>query len=155
MDLEVLRYSSGKETTLGLLSIIDVPEVPAFLCYTLEDQNQVSKVNGETRIPEGCYEITLRTVGGKHATYAARYPDMHHGMLWVRNVPGFEYILIHVGNTDDDTEGCLLLGNTASQNVIGEGSIGSSRAAYERVYPLIAKRLLAGDRTYITYIDHG
>ena len=155
MDLEVLRYSSGKETTLGLLSIVSVPEVPAFLCYTLEDQYQTNKVSGETRIPEGCYEVTLRTVGGKHAAYAARYPDMHHGMLWVRNVPGFEYILIHVGNTDDDTEGCLLLGYTASQNIGQEGSIGASRKAYERVYPIIAGRIGAGERVYITYIDHG
>ena len=150
MDLEVLRYSSQDETTLGLLF-----GDGQFLCYSLEDEARAVKVAGETRIPAGKYDITLRTVGGKHAKYAARFPDIHKGMLWVRNVPGFEYILIHVGNTDDDTEGCLLLGDSSTQNVSHEGSIGASVNAYKRVYPLIANRLAAGEKVTITVIDYG
>lgn len=155
MKLEVLRYSSGEETTLGLLFDVTGPMPRQFLCYTLEDEHREFKVAGQTRIPDGEFKVTLRTVGGKHAKYGARYPDMHKGMLWVRDVPGFEYILIHVGNTDDDTEGCLLLGDTANQNVTAEGSIGSSGNAYKRIYPLIADKIAAGEKVTITYIDQG
>ncbi len=154
MELEVLRYSSGRETSLGLLADVSGTQ-SKFLCYTLEDEARDKKVAGETRIPAGEYEVTLRTVDGKHAKYGAKYPDIHKGMLWVRNVPGFEFILIHVGNTDDDTEGCLLVGDTASENITGEGSIGASRNAYRRIYPLIANRILAGETVTIRYIDQG
>jgi hypothetical protein len=151
MNLEVLRYSSGTEATLGLL----FGDNDEFLCYTLEDEARPVKVTGETRIPAGEYEIKLRTVGGKHAKYATKYPDIHKGMLWLQDVPGFEYILIHAGNTDGDTEGCLLLGDNATQNVTGEGSIGASVNAYRRVYPQIAAHILAGEKVTIRYIDHG
>ena len=154
MELEALRFRSGKEATLGLL--LDITGgAKKFLCFTLEDQFQPVKVSGETRIPAGRYEVTLRTTGGKHSKYGARSPDMHGGMLWVRNVPGFEYILIHVGNDDDDTEGCLLVGDTSVQNVTGRGMIGGSGNAYERIYPLIADRLAAGEKVFITYTDQG
>lgn len=155
MELEVLRYSSGEETTLGLLSIIDVPRVPTFLCYTLEDEYRARKVAGETRIPAGTYKVTLRTIGGKNARYAKRFPDMHKGMLWVRNVPGFKYILIHIGNDEDDTEGCLLVGNSVTENLVGVGIIGASKNAYSRIYPLIADRIAAGEEVTITYTNCG
>lgn len=154
MDLEVLRFSSGDEATLGLLFDVTKKE-KRFLSFTLEDEKREQKVMGETRIPSGEYEVTLRTVGGKTVKYGARYPDIHKGMLWVRDVPGFKYVLIHVGNTDDDTEGCLLLGDSSVQNITSEGSIGASRNAYRRVYPQIADRIEAGEKVTIRYIDHG
>ena len=118
MQLEVVRFSSESDSTNGLLFDITGGK-RKFLAYTLEDEYRKEKVMHETRIPAGTYEITLRTVGGFTVKYAERYGDMHKGMLWVRNVPGFEYILIHTGNTDEHTSGCLLLGDThdvSSQN---------------------------------------
>jgi hypothetical protein len=75
---------------------------------------------------------------------------MHKGMLWVRDVPGFEYILIHTGNTDEHTAGCLLVGNTSEVR----GFIGDSTGAYKRIYPSIAKALEAGEEVTITYEDY-
>ena len=72
-------------------------------------------------------------------------------MLQVLNVPGFDYILIHCGNDDDDTSGCLLLGNSANNNRISSGFIGNSVQAYESAYPKIAKALLSGEPVNITY----
>ena len=79
---------------------------------------------------------------------------MHKGMLWVRDVPNFEYILIHTGNTDEHTAGCLLLGNTQQTNFgSSDGFVGSSVNAYKRVYPKIAKALVEGEEVTITYTD--
>ena len=68
MELEVLRFSSQKDSTNGVL--FDVTEGKRkFLCYTLEDEYREEKVMGETRIPSGTYNITLRTTGGFHGRY--------------------------------------------------------------------------------------
>lgn len=156
MKLEVLRISSQKDSTNGILFDVTGGQ-RKFLCYTLEDEYRPleAKVMGETRIPAGTYNITLRTVGGFHGRYSKRYGDMHKGMLWVRNVPGFEYILIHSGNTDEHTAGCLLVGNTQNENITKkDGFIGASRTAYERIYPPIAGALVSGKKVTIEYIDY-
>ena len=76
-------------------------------------------------------------------------------MLWVRHVPNFEYILIHCGNTDEQTPGCLLLGDSQQNNIITkDGFIGSSTQAYKRVYPIIAEELDRGNSVTIEYINH-
>ena len=152
MKLEVLRFSSGADSTSGLL--FDVTRGREFLCYTLEDQYQTQKVMQETRIPAGEYEIKFRKEGGFHKRYAERYPDIHRGMLHVTNVPNFKWILIHVGNTDEHTAGCLLLGDTQENNQIKtNGFIGKSSQAYVRVYDKIANALDMGEKVTITYYD--
>ena len=152
MKLEVLRFSSEKDSTNGLL--FDVSDGRSFLCYTLEDEHRDKKVMAETRIPAGTYRITLRTTGGFHGRYLKKYGSMHKGMLWVRDVPNFEYILIHTGNTDEHTAGCLIVGDSQQTN-FGEsdGFIGSSTQAYKRIYPPIAAALEAEEEVTITYID--
>ena len=153
MKLEVQRFSSESNSTLGIL--LDVTDKPKFLCYTLEDEFREIKVNGETRIPAGTYNITLRTEGGFNQRYTEKFgSDFNKGMLWVRDVPGFEYILIHIGNDDDDSEGCLLVGDSQNQNITKKGFIGSSTDAYKRIYPPIADALERGENVTITYIDY-
>jgi len=153
MELEVLRFSSQKDSTNGVLFDVTGGE-RKFLCYTLEDEHREDKVAGETRIPSGTYNITLRTTGGFHGRYVKKYGDMHKGMLWVRDVPNFEYILIHTGNTDEHTAGCLLLGDSQQANFgSSNGMVGSSVNAYKRVYPPIAKALEEGESVSITYMD--
>lgn len=153
MELEVLRFSSQKDSTNGIL--FDVTgDKRQFLCYTLEDEFREDKVAGETRVPSGTYKVTLRTVGGFHGRYDKKYGEMHKGMLWVRDVPNFEYILIHTGNTDEHTAGCLLLGDSQQANFgNSDGFVGSSTQAYKRVYPSIAKALEENKKVTITYID--
>ena len=152
MKLEVIRFSSEKDSTSGLL--FDVTGNRKFLCYTLEDQYQTKKVMQETRIPAGEYEIKFRKEGGFHKRYTERYPDIHRGMLHVTNVPNFKWILIHTGNTDEHTAGCLLLGDTQENNQIKtNGFIGKSSQAYIRVYDKIANALDMGEKVTITYYD--
>ena len=59
MRLELYRYSSGKESTLGILYLINDENKKQFLCYTLEDEKRDVKVYGETRIPSGQYFLGL------------------------------------------------------------------------------------------------
>jgi hypothetical protein len=147
MELKVYRYSSQSQTTLGALHING-----EFECYTLEDQHQDIKVKGETRIPKGTYNIGLRTVGGFDARYKAKF-SFHKGMLQVLNVPGFEYILIHIGNDEDDTAGCLLVGNTANNNRLNKGFIGDSTNTYKSLYTKVLKAIESGLDVTIQYID--
>lgn len=124
-----------------------------FLCYTLEDEYREEKVMHETRIPAGTYEIKLRTWGRIHENYTKRFADIHKGTLWLQDVPNFKYILIHCGNDDDDTSGCLLVGDTQTENIKSDGFVGSSTNAYKRIYPPIAEAIENGECVEITYID--
>ena len=164
MDLEVIRFSSGTDSTNGILLEVDktAPNPYAegfrckrkFLAYTLEDEYRKEKKYGETRIPGGTYKLGLRTVGGYNERYKKRFSDIHIGMLHVLDVPGFEYILIHCGNTDEHTAGCLLVGDSQENNQIKEdGFIGKSSQAYKRIYPEIAKALKDGKEVIIEYKD--
>lgn len=146
MDLKVIRYNDNSESTLGLLFIDG-----KFECYTLEDEYREVKVKHDTRVPEGTYNVEYRTEGGFHERYKSRYGASHYGMLWVKNVPNFEYILIHSGNNDDHTSGCLLVGNTSNNNNINDGFIGDSRTAYKNMYAKVSKALNEGDTVTITY----
>ena len=152
-NIEVLRYSSGVDSTLGILCE-NGPQGREFLAYTLEDEFREEKVSAETRIPEGTYDVKLRTTGGFHSRYANKFGDWHKGMLHVQDVPGFGYILIHTGNTDEHTMGCLLVADSSTQNITKDGFIGASVSAYKRIYPSLAQWLLDGNILTITYIDY-
>ena len=153
MKLKVLRFSSQEDSTSGLL-FLDGDLGLEFLCYTLEDEERALKVRGETRVPAGTYEIKLRTEGGFHGRYTKRFAGMHKGMLHVINVPNFKWILIHTGNTDEHTAGCLLVGDAQENNkIIKDGFVGKSTNAYKRIYPPIAKALEKGEKVTIEYID--
>jgi hypothetical protein len=149
MKLEVLRFNSSEDFTNGML--FDVTDnVRSFLCYTLEDEARTTKVWGETRIPSGSYKLTLKGHGGFHNRYLAKYgQEFHKGMLLVNNIKDFTDVLIHVGNSDDDTAGCLLVGKTSQDNFIG-----SSVAAYKSIYPPIRDAILSGEEVWIDYIDY-
>ena len=151
MKLEVLRFSSHSDSTLGML--FDVTYQREFICFTLEDEHRDKKIMHETRIPAGTYQLKLRTVGGFHERYKNKYGSMHKGMIHVQDVPGFEYILWHTGNNDDHTSGCLLLGDTSQQNITKAGFIGASTDAYKRVYPRIAEAIECGDEVKVEYKD--
>ena len=147
MKLTVVRTQFGTDATNGLLFIDGV-----FECYTLEDQYQAVKVMHETCIPEGTYDIQFRKTGGFHAKYSERYKNAHYGMLHIQDVPNFTYILIHTGNTDEHTSGCLIVGETQQDlEVSKDGFIGSSTVAYKKMYSKVASQLLQGKDVTIEY----
>ena len=106
MKLTVVRTQFGTDATNGILLINN-----EFECFTLEDQYQAVKVMHETCIPEGTYKIDFRKLVDSMPSIQ-RYKNAHYGMLHVQDVPNFTYILIHTGNTDEHTSGCLIVGET-------------------------------------------
>ena len=151
MKLDVVRTQFGADATNGMLFIDGV-----FECFTLEDQvREGSKVMKESAIPLGEYEIKFRTVGGFDSKYTSRYgADWHKGMLELQDVPNFKYILIHTGNTDEHTAGCLLVGETQQDLDKGkDGFVGGSGDAYKKMYPKVRDALLAREKVTIKYSD--
>lgn len=151
MKLLLLRYSSRKNSTLGILSTV-IAGVTTFFSYTLEDEYREYKLAGKTRIPAGEYEIKLRDAGSVNKKYH-KWFDNHKGMLWLQNVENFEWIYIHVGNTDKQTEGCILVGETAVTSVYGDHKLRSSEAAYERLYEMLLPYLERGEKVTIRIND--
>jgi uncharacterized protein DUF5675 len=141
--LRVQRFPSADDFTLGGLSIDR-----RFCCFTLEDERREVKVPGETRIPAGAYVLKLRAEGTVHDKYKGKFAE-HRGMIWLQDVPGFEWIYIHVGNTDEHTAGCILVGDSAQAH----GELGASIPAYRRLYGQVANAILAGEPVTITVED--
>ena len=149
MKLDVIRTQFGEDATNGILLIDGV-----FESFCLEDQvRDGQKQMGETAIPLGEYEIKFRTVGGYDAKYQKKFgTTWHKGMLELQDVPNFKYILIHTGNTDEHTAGCLLVGETQQDLDRGkDGFVGGSGDAYKKMYPKVRDALLNGKKVTIKY----
>lgn len=144
MKLTLQRLPSEGGATLGKLFIDGV-----FASHTLEDEVRelpgvpvaAWKIKGATAIPSGSYRVTLEP--------SARFgPDT----LTLHDVPGFQYIRMHAGNTSADTEGCVLLGMQASATtLIG----GTSRPAVALVKSRVAMALDAGEEVWIDVANAG
>jgi hypothetical protein len=141
MKIKVERYEFTPNSTIGRLSI-DGKE----LCFTLEDMVRTDKMYGETCIPLGTYEIKLRKAGKMYQDYLkdARVKDFFKGSLHITNIPSYEYVLIHIGNTKKDTLGCILVGMHPSVD-----RIDGSTDAYTLIYPIILDALESGDKVTI------
>ena len=140
MKLTIERFGFGRDSTLGRLLIDGNP-----VCFTIEDERRMAKVPGETCIPVGTFHVKLRTEGGLHAKYSERFRGTHEGMLHLQDVPGFTYVYLHVGNTDDDSEGCPLIVGTPALTPDGEFTGSGSEIAYKLVYGRVLKALKAGE----------
>lgn len=148
MKIKVYRYSSQSRTTMSAIHLDG-----EFECFGLEDRHRDVKVMGETRIPQGTYTVGLRIVGGHHAKYSKKFPHFHKGMLHVLNVPNFKYILIHIGNDELDTMGCLLTGDYVNNNKLQRGGLKSSTNAYSNMYKKVIAAFERNEPVTIQYLD--
>lgn len=137
MKLTLKRIALRQTYTIGKLYIDDV-----YFCDTIEDtvrdlnkngkfDNVEKKVHSKTAIPYGIYEIKW--------TYSPRFKKYTPQLM---NVPSFEGIRIHAGNTSADTEGCLILGENKQV-----GKVLNSRATINKFYPIIKKACSKGKVT--------
>ena len=137
MKLSLTRFSGQSTSTLGLLFVDN-----SFECFTLEDEERVVKIKGETRIPEGTYQVKKREVlSGLTKKYRDRFDFFdYHFML--QDVPGFEYVYIHIGNDETNTDGCLLVGDGVKSNRFDQNNnLQSSTSAFERLYKRLSGAL--------------
>lgn len=141
MKIIVERFLFQEGRTIGRLFIDGILK-----CYTIEDEVRLIKIKGKTAIPYGTYEVGTR--------YSPRFsPKFGHEMLWIKNVPDFEYILIHTGNTEYDTEGCLIVGSKIG-TLNGQTAVIGSKTAYSIIYPIISNYLETGGKVTIEYTKH-
>ena len=137
MKLTLKRIALRSTYTIGRLYVDG-----NYFCDTLEDtvrdlnkngkfDNGEKKVYAKTAIPYGTYEIKW--------TYSPRFKKYTPQLM---NVPSFEGIRIHAGNTSADTEGCLLLGENKKV-----GMVLNSRATINKFYQLIKEACSKGKVT--------
>jgi hypothetical protein len=144
MKVQVSRFVNYSGCTVGLMFIDDV-----FVCFVLEDVFRATKVMHKTRIPAGLYKVSLQKSGNLHTKYAQKF-SFHVGMLLLNNVPNFSGIMIHVGNSDKDSSGCLLVGNSHTAN---KQSIQESTLAYTKIYKTISSAILKGEQVELFISD--
>ena len=149
MRLTLIRQFDDKTSTTGHLYVNS-----GLFCVTLEDTFRHDKKAGVTRIPAGTYEIILR----HDSPMANRYKDTHgtDGMLWLQNVPEFTYVYIHIGNYAENTEGCILVGDSIVQKISGgkiSQKILNSTATYKSLWWKL-KNTLEIEPVYLTIIDN-
>ena len=143
MKISFLHYNNNKHATSSLVYVDGM-----FFCYGLEDEERKIKVKGKTRIPNGTYEIQFRMVDSpKTERYRSRFPwFMYH--LQLMNVPNFTNVYIHIGNTDKESEGCILVGNTINNLNNSRGFLGESTPAFKRLYGMVSTALQSGEKCY-------
>jgi hypothetical protein len=118
---EILNLSLKRTVFYSDCTIGELYSNGQFECFTLEDVPRTEKVYGQTAIPVGEYRITV--------DYSNRF-KRHLPLL--HNVPQFEGVRIHPGNTAKDTEGCILVGRKVNGHSIEE-----SRLAFNSLFPKI------------------
>lgn len=118
MEILVTRDHKMTSCTVGSVSI----DGEKTSIVTLEDVVRDVKIPKQTAIPAGSYQVII--------DYSPHFKrDLPH----VLNVPGFEGVRIHPGNTAADTEGCILVGYEWK----GENFIGKSKEAFEYLFTKI------------------
>ncbi|EAH5732323.1 hypothetical protein DXS95_07955 [Campylobacter coli] len=142
MKIKIIRRYTGKTCVIGKFKVFNDDDKLLFECFSLEENKEGLESGKDLRIPEGNYNLkrhspsrfenTLRSITKKH----------DDAMINVYNdeVPASRAILIHWGNTNKDTQGCILLGHTKDNN---NESIGQSRQACKEFYDLMYKQDLS------------
>jgi uncharacterized protein DUF5675 len=132
MELLLERVEKKPGFTIGSLSVDG-----DWQCWTIEDETRDGpKVPGKTAIPAGKYWVQV--------TMSARFKKPLPLLL---NVPNFEGVRIHPGNTAEDTEGCILPGADRYAS-----SVGRSRVAFDALFVKIKDAIARGERVSIEIV---
>ena len=145
MKIELKRIAHKETYTIGRLSVDG-----RYVCDTLEDKDRDQNRNGrfdgtekkvyaQTAIPNGTYRVTLENSPKFSPRYGGRkVPYLH-------DVPHFEGVLIHTGNTADDSAGCILVGTNSAM-----GRVTNSLAAFNKLLPMLEQAVARKEEITIT-----
>lgn len=152
MQTFLYRFAHAPDYTCGIYFAFDKCYPDAFI---LEDEYRDIKVPGETRIPAGWYKIVFN----KQLTpLTIKYREKYSWFTWhimLENVKGFTGVYMHIGNTDENTDACLLMGDICDITPpTPDGLITESTASFRRFYQRISPILDAEtEDVYINIID--
>lgn len=152
MKLLLKRISLKPTYTIGWLYVDGVK-----VCDTLEDKvrdlnkngvfdNGEKKLPGLTAIPYGTYDVTLKVQSPKYKDKAA-YKFCDGYLPRLLDVPEFEGVLIHIGNTAEDSAGCILVGEN---KVVGQ--VINSTATFKRLYSMLRSAADRGEKIQIEIV---
>ncbi|EAI7603180.1 hypothetical protein CNV92_03695 [Campylobacter jejuni] len=149
MKITINRRYTGKTCVIGKFKVLDDEEKILFECFALEEDKEGLESGKDLRIPEGNYNLRRHTPSRFENTLRSITKKDDDTMINVYNdeVPASRAILIHWGNTDKDTQGCILLGLTKDNN---NESVGQSRQACKEFYDLMHGKNLEDIKLEIT-----
>ncbi|EMH4330937.1 hypothetical protein V6I85_000525 [Campylobacter jejuni] len=149
MKITINRRYTGKTCVIGKFKVLDDEEKILFECFSLEEDKEGLESGKDLRIPEGNYNLRRHTPSRFENTLRSITKKDDDTMINVYNddVPSSRAILIHWGNTDKDTQGCILLGLTKDNN---NESVGQSRQACKEFYDLMHGKNLEDIKLEIT-----
>lgn len=142
MKIKIIRRYTGKTCVIGKFKVFDDDDKLLLECFSLEEDKEGVERNKDLRIPEGIYDLKRHSPSRFENTLRSITKKDDDTMINVYNdeVPASRAILIHWGNTDKDTQGCILLGLTKDNN---NESVGQSRQACKEFYDLMYKQDLS------------
>ncbi|ELR0114661.1 hypothetical protein R3H59_001248 [Campylobacter coli] len=142
MKIKIIRRYTGKTCVIGKFKVFNDDDKLLFECFSLEEDKEGLESGKDLRIPEGKYNLKRHTPSRFENTLRSITKKDDDTMINVYNdeVPASRAILIHWGNTNKDTQGCILLGHTKDNN---NESIGQSRQACKEFYDLMYKQDLS------------
>ncbi|EGO9778801.1 hypothetical protein IU846_001130 [Campylobacter jejuni] len=149
MKITINRRYTGKTCVIGKFKVLDDDDKILFECFALEEDKEGLESGKDLRIPEGNYNLRRHTPSRFENTLRSITKKDDDTMINVYNddVPASRAILIHWGNTDKDTQGCILLGLTKDNN---NESVGQSRQACKEFYDLMHGKNLEDIKLEIT-----
>ncbi|EJF0724668.1 hypothetical protein MQX15_001012, partial [Campylobacter jejuni] len=118
MKITINRRYTGKTCVIGKFKVLDDDNKILFECFSLEEDKEGLESGKDLRIPEGNYNLKRHSPSRFENTLRSITKKDDDTMINVYNddVPSSRAILIHWGNTDKDTQGCILLGLTKDNN---------------------------------------
>ncbi|EJT8130470.1 hypothetical protein N3T22_000302 [Campylobacter jejuni] len=149
MKITINRRYTGKTCVIGKFKVLDDDDKILFECFSLEEDKEGLESGKDLRIPEGNYNLKRHSPSRFENTLRSITKKDDDTMINVYNddVPSSRAILIHWGNTDKDTQGCILLGFTKDNN---NESVGQSRQACKEFYDLMHGKNLEDIKLEIT-----
>lgn len=149
MKVTINRRYTGKTCVIGKFKVLSDDDKILFECFSLERKEEGLESGKNLRIPEGNYNLKRHSPSRFENTLRSITKKDDDTMINVYNdeVPASRAILIHWGNTDKDTQGCILLGLTKDNN---NESVGQSRQACKEFYDLMHGKNLEDIKLEIT-----